>query len=76
MTTAVSVKPLETVYAEKLDKIFQRKDSMFEYNPGKCVMPSLFGDVAQKVLDADVREDDLWFISFPRTGSVVFLNFH
>lgn len=73
--SAVSVKPLEAVYAEKLDKIFQKKDSLLEYNPGKCVLPALFGDVAEKVLDADVREDDLWFISFPRTGSVVFLTF-
>lgn len=66
--TSISVKPVEAAYAEKLDKIFGKKDSLVEYNPGRCLLPTTFEDVAQKVLDADVREDDLWFISFPRTG--------
>lgn len=70
--TAVSCKSLDAVYSEKLDEMFKKKDSFLEFNPGKCLLPELFSDVAQKVLDADVREDDLWFISFPRTGWVLY----
>lgn len=73
--TSVSVKALEPAYAQRLDEIFRRKDSLLEYNPGKCLLPDFFDEVGQKVLDAEVRRDDLWFVSFPRTGLVLLLYF-
>lgn len=64
-----TVSPIQGEYAEKLEKAFGVKDAIFEYNPGKCLMPIYFSEIAQQVLDAEVREDDVWLISFPRTGS-------
>lgn len=61
-------KPLVGPYAEKLDQIFGVKNSFYEYNPGKFIMPPFFMEITQKILDADVREDDVWMISYPRTG--------
>lgn len=63
-----SVKPIVGEYAEKLDKVFGVKDALLEYNPGKCLMPFYFSDIAQQVLDASIRDDDVWLVSFPRTG--------
>ncbi|CAG9759670.1 unnamed protein product [Ceutorhynchus assimilis] len=36
---------------------------------GKCLLPPYFDNFHQKILDASVREDDIWLVSFPRTGS-------
>lgn len=73
--TTITAKALEPASARKLDEIFQKKDSLLEYNPGKCLLPDFFDKIGQRVLDADVRRDDLWFVSFPRTGLVLLLHF-
>ncbi|XP_050304366.1 uncharacterized protein LOC126741932 [Anthonomus grandis grandis] len=36
---------------------------------GKCLLPPYFSEIQQKIFDFSVREDDVWLISFPRTGS-------
>ncbi|KAK9877333.1 hypothetical protein WA026_017729 [Henosepilachna vigintioctopunctata] len=64
-----TVKPIVGEYADKLERAFGFKNALFEYNPGKCLMPICFSDIAQQVLEAPVRDDDIWLISFPRTGS-------
>lgn len=61
--------PLTGKYAKKLDEIFGVPNSFYEYNPGKFVMPPFFMEITQKILDSEVREDDVWLISYPRTGN-------
>lgn len=64
-----TAKPYNGKYAKRLDEIFGVETSLYEFNPGKVLLPPFFNDFAQKILDAPVREDDIWLISFPRTGS-------
>ncbi|KAI4460791.1 sulfotransferase sult [Holotrichia oblita] len=61
--------PLERCYSEKLDKWFGKKDCFYEFNPGKFVMPLEYSLMARDILDLEVRPDDVWLISFSRTGS-------
>lgn len=61
-------KPLTGPHADKLDEIFGIKNSFYEFSPGRCVMPPYFQTVGEEVLNATVREDDVWLVSFPRTG--------
>lgn len=62
-------KELTGPYADKLDKIFGVPKSFYEYNPGKFLMPLCFSEITQKILDSEVREDDVWLVSYPRTGN-------
>ncbi|KAJ8982716.1 hypothetical protein NQ317_019507 [Molorchus minor] len=62
-------KPLEGVYGEITDKGLGIKNALYEFNPGKSLLPRAYENIAQKILDAPVREDDTWLVSFPRTGS-------
>lgn len=66
--TAPIAKPLDERSSQILDGIFGVKDSLVEYGPGRCLLPPIFEGVAKDILDAEVRDDDLWFVSFPRTG--------
>lgn len=61
-------KPLDPVDSDPIDRVLGIKNAWLEFNPGKCVMPAVYTDIAQEVLDAPVREDDVWLVSFPRTG--------
>ncbi|XP_017774558.1 PREDICTED: sulfotransferase 1C2-like [Nicrophorus vespilloides] len=56
-------------HADALDKAFGAKNSFWKFTPGNLLMPSFFEDIAGQILDASVREDDVWLISYPRTGS-------
>ncbi|KAJ8960057.1 hypothetical protein NQ318_009498 [Aromia moschata] len=62
-------KPLEGVYGDITDKALGVKHALYEFSPGKSLLPLQYELIAQKILDAPVREDDVWLISFPRTGS-------
>lgn len=64
-----TVRPLRPEDAERVDKSFGVKGAMVEFNPGKCLLPPFHVKFAQQIIDAPVREDDVWLISFPRTGS-------
>lgn len=65
--------PLEKCYSEKLDKWFGGKDCLYEFNPGKFVMPPEYSSIAQDILEFDVRPDDTWLISYSRTGTFLFI---
>ncbi|RZB73451.1 amine sulfotransferase [Asbolus verrucosus] len=67
--TSYTVKPLKPEDAEKLDEAFGVKGALLEFNPGQCVLPPYHIKIAQQIIDAPVREDDVWLLSFPRTGS-------
>lgn len=66
--STIACKPLNGPIGDKLDSFFQRKGSFVEVNPGKVIMPRKYKDICDEILDSHVREDDVWMISYPRTG--------
>ncbi|XP_071625542.1 luciferin sulfotransferase-like [Temnothorax longispinosus] len=54
---------------EKLDEVFGVKPSFVKVQPSHCLLPPKIIFYAQKIRDMPVYEDDIWMISFPRTGS-------
>jgi len=61
--------PLRGQVGDKLDKFFQRENGFVEVSPGKVIMPRKYSDISNEILDSKVRMDDVWMISYPRTGS-------
>jgi len=62
-------KKVEGPMALKLESLFGLKEGgLIEVNPGKVLVPPKFKDVAQRILDLEVRPDDVWLVSYPRTG--------
>ncbi|KAF2883128.1 hypothetical protein ILUMI_23045 [Ignelater luminosus] len=66
---SISSEVIKGFYGEKLDQVYGVKNSFYAYNPGKCVMPPQFAEIAQQISSFKVRKDDVWMISFPRAGS-------
>lgn len=61
---------VEGPMAIKLETLFGLEDGgLIEVNPGKVLLPPKFKDVAQRILDLEVRPDDVWLVSYPRTGN-------
>ncbi len=40
--------------------------------PKKAIFPAAYLDQARKILDMEVRPDDTWIISLPRSGKKIF----
>ncbi|XP_031843273.1 sulfotransferase 2 [Nomia melanderi] len=53
----------------KLDKIFQVKCSFLRVQPSNCILPPHFVFYGSRIRDMEVYEDDVWMVSYPRTGS-------
>lgn len=60
--------PLGGKVGEKLDNFFQRNDCFIEVNPGHVIMPKKYQDISDEIINCDVRPDDIWMISYPRSG--------
>lgn len=61
---------IEGPMAVKLEELFgMEAGGLIEVNPGKVLVPPKFKDVAQRILDLEVRPDDVWLVSYPRTGT-------
>ncbi|XP_037039110.1 sulfotransferase 1C4-like [Bradysia coprophila] len=61
---------LDDSIADRLDSFYNKTNNNFiEVNPGNVVMPRIYRDIGDQVLNFDVRHDDIWMISYPRTGS-------
>ncbi|KAK7604004.1 hypothetical protein V9T40_004277 [Parthenolecanium corni] len=56
-------------YREKLDKFFGVENCLIEVNPGKILIPPKFKELGERILGLEVRPDDVWLASYPRTGS-------
>ncbi|KAF4533132.1 hypothetical protein B566_EDAN007943 [Ephemera danica] len=70
MATEVTYKQLEGDVALKLENLFGLKGGgLIEVNPGHVLVPHAYKDIAQRVIDLEIRPDDVWLISYPRTGS-------
>lgn len=40
----------------------------FMVGPSNCVLPKNYLNYAKKIRDLEVREDDVWVLSFPKCG--------
>lgn len=72
---AVDKKPftfttIESDIGEKLDKMFGVRPSFLkvEKNATHCLLPPQFVFYGMKIRDMEVYEDDVWMVSYPRTG--------
>ncbi|XP_034178892.1 sulfotransferase 2 [Osmia lignaria lignaria] len=54
---------------ERLDRMFGVKSSFLRVEPGNCLLPPHFVFYGTKIRDMDVYDDDVWMVSYPRTGS-------
>lgn len=59
---------LEEQYAKRLDDMFGVQHCLIEVNPGKCILPPKYKDMGQRIRNMEVRPDDVWLVSYPRTG--------
>jgi len=59
---------IENENGRKLDEMFGVKPSFLKVQPGNCLLPLQFVFYAQKIRDLTIYEDDVWMISYPRTG--------
>ncbi|XP_011259794.1 sulfotransferase family cytosolic 1B member 1 [Camponotus floridanus] len=60
---------IEDEKGEKLDEMFGVKPSFLKVLPSQSLLPPKIVFYAQKIRDLTVYEDDVWMISYPRTGS-------
>ncbi|CAB3381573.1 Hypothetical predicted protein [Cloeon dipterum] len=66
----VVYKDIEGDMAKKLEDLFGlASGGLIEVNPGKVLIPPKFKSYAQRIIDMEVRPDDVWLVSYPRTGS-------
>ncbi|XP_063706115.1 luciferin sulfotransferase-like [Culicoides brevitarsis] len=65
----VQCNPLEQQINVKLDKMFQKKNCFIQVQPGNITLPSKYAEIAEAILDLEIRKDDVWVVSYPRTGS-------
>lgn len=54
----------------RIDKMFGIKDTLIEVHPGKVLVPPRFQEIGQRILDLEVRPDDVWVCGYPRTGTI------
>lgn len=64
---------LEDEVSKKVQKACQRAMPAGEevVSPPGVVLPSNYKNYAQRILDLEVREDDVWVISFPKCGKIL-----
>jgi hypothetical protein len=55
-------------FTETLERAFHIKGSFVDAGNG-CILPQRFRDICDKVKNLEIRDDDVFLCSFPRTGS-------
>ncbi|XP_076295565.1 sulfotransferase 2 [Lasioglossum baleicum] len=65
----IALATIEGEEGAKLDKIFGTKPSFFRVQPGNCLLPPHFVFYGTRIRDMEIYEDDVWMVSYPRTGS-------
>ena len=64
----ITYEPLDGDVAERIDNLFGHKNCLIEVNPGKVLMPPRYEEIGDRIRSLDVRPDDVWVVSYPRTG--------
>ncbi|XP_063834758.1 luciferin sulfotransferase [Ostrinia nubilalis] len=68
-TKSLTFSNLEDEAGEALDRMFKKKDCMILVEPSGAILPAEFRQIGEDILGVEVREDDVWMCSYPRTGS-------
>ncbi|KAJ8687165.1 hypothetical protein QAD02_022959 [Eretmocerus hayati] len=66
---AISYTTVEDPLGSRLDKMFGVKYSFLKVKPGNCLLPPQYVFVGPRVRDLQIRDSDVWLVSYPRTGS-------
>lgn len=70
MTTQLTFKTVDGDVGARLDKMFGVKSSFLRVEPSHCLLPPQFVFLGPRIRDMTVYEDDVWMVSYPRTGKI------
>ncbi|XP_062704881.1 luciferin sulfotransferase-like [Aedes albopictus] len=65
----IEYRKLDRDLQERLDGFFRTNNSLVEVHPGRVLMPSKFQEIGEDIKNFEIRSDDVWLHSYPRTGS-------
>jgi len=65
----ISFKELDENILKRSNALFPKKNCFIEVLPGNFVLPRKFSDIYEEIRELKVFEDDIWLVSYPRTGS-------
>ncbi|XP_043265449.1 luciferin sulfotransferase [Colletes gigas] len=65
----ISFATIEGDVGARLDKMFGVKSSFLRVEPSHCILPPHFVFYGSRIRDMEIYEDDVWMVSYPRTGS-------
>lgn len=60
---------VDDIVRSKLNTIFPHTDSFVIAKPLEIILPSAYPYISDKIASFNVRQDDIWLISYPRSGS-------
>ncbi|CAB3359858.1 Hypothetical predicted protein [Cloeon dipterum] len=60
---------VEGELGRKVDDLFGDDSALMEVQPGNILVPPKFQKFADRLLNMEVRPDDVWLVAYPRTGS-------
>ncbi|KAK7575716.1 hypothetical protein V9T40_012002 [Parthenolecanium corni] len=66
---SIKYSEVDSEYREKIDKLFGVANCFIEVDPGKFLIPPKFKELGERILGLEVRPNDVWLASYPRTGS-------
>ncbi|XP_043268973.1 luciferin sulfotransferase [Venturia canescens] len=65
----LTFKTVDGKIGAKLDQMYGVKSSFVRVEPGHCLVPPQYIFLATKIRDMEIRNEDVWMVSYPRTGS-------
>lgn len=66
------IKPLSPELNKELTSKFKGERTGFvEVGPKKWIMPAAYAKHAEKYYNFPVRNDDVWIVTYPRTGNLL-----
>lgn len=69
MNQQLTFKTVDGDVGARLDKMFGVKSSFLRVEPSYCLLPPQFIFLGTKIRDMTIYHDDVWLVSYPRTGS-------
>ena len=68
----ISYSTVDGTLGTKLDKMFGVKYSFLRVKPSNSLLPPQYVFVGPRIRDLEIRQDDVWLVSYPRTGNNIF----